>query len=113
MRSPPWSSCSETTSGSPSRAARIARAAAWPPESVVMHGIPRATAARRISQPSCARPEPVGVLITRSTVAALDPVDDVRRALADLVERRHGHPHPLDRLRRAARRDDPKPRSCS
>ena len=53
--------------GSPSRAARIARAAAWPPESVVMQGIPRATAARRISQPSERAPEPVGVLMTRST----------------------------------------------
>ena len=32
-----------------------------------MQGIPRATAARRISQPSERAPEPVGVLITRST----------------------------------------------
>ena len=43
------SSCSESTSGSPARAARIARTAASAPESVVMHGIPRATAALRIS----------------------------------------------------------------
>ena len=44
-----WISCSETTSGSPRRAAAIARAAAIPPAIVVMHGIPRATAAERIS----------------------------------------------------------------
>ncbi len=43
------SSCSDTTGGSPSRAAAIARAAAIPPAIVVMHGSPRATAARRIS----------------------------------------------------------------
>ena len=44
-----WSSWSETTSGSPCRAAAIARAAAMPPESVVMQGMPRATATERIS----------------------------------------------------------------
>src|SRR6478672_6020094 len=64
---PPWSSCSDSTAGAPCRAAEIARAAASPPDSVVRHGIPRATAARRISQPSVRAPEPVGVLTTRST----------------------------------------------
>jgi len=64
---PRWTSCSDTTAGSPSRAARIARAAACPPESVVMQGMPRAMAARRISQPSERAPEPVGVLITSCT----------------------------------------------
>src|SRR4051794_2689133 len=44
-----WRSWSETTSGSPRRAAAIARAAAMPPDSVVMHGMPRAIAAPRIS----------------------------------------------------------------
>jgi hypothetical protein len=37
------------TGGAAARAAAIARVAAIPPEIVVMHGIPRATAARRIS----------------------------------------------------------------
>ena len=84
---PPWSSCSDSTSGSPRRAAAIARAAASPPDSVVRHGMPRATAARRISQPSVRAPEPVGRVDDEVDVAALDPVDDVRRALADLVQR--------------------------
>ena len=44
-----WSSCSETTGEPLARLAVIARAAAIPPEIVVMHGTPRATAARRIS----------------------------------------------------------------
>ena len=45
-----WISCSDSTSGAaPSRAAPIARAAALPPDSVVMHGIPWLTAALRIS----------------------------------------------------------------
>ena len=44
-----WISCSETTCGSWRRAAEIARAAAIPPAIVVMHGIPRAMAAERIS----------------------------------------------------------------
>ena len=43
------SSWSETTAGSPRRSAAIARVAAIPPAIVVMHGIPRPTAARRIS----------------------------------------------------------------
>ena len=43
------SSCSETTSGSPRRAAMIARAAARPPDMVVMHGMPWVIAAERIS----------------------------------------------------------------
>jgi hypothetical protein len=42
------SSCSETTEGSDTRPAAIARAAANPPAIVVIHGPPRATAARRI-----------------------------------------------------------------
>ena len=42
-----WISCSERTSPSPAEA--IARAAAIPPAIVVMHGTPRAIAARRIS----------------------------------------------------------------
>src|SRR3954447_2117690 len=67
-RAPPaWSSCSDSTGGAPWRPAEIARAAASPPESVVRHGIPRVTAARRISHPSARAPEPVGVLTTRST----------------------------------------------
>src|SRR3954452_22879511 len=64
---PPCSSCSDSTGGAPCRAAEIARAAASPPESVVRHGIPAATAARRISQPSVRAPDPVGVLTMRST----------------------------------------------
>ena len=44
-----WISCSERTGGAPWRAAAIARAAAMPPAIVVMHGTPRAIAARRIS----------------------------------------------------------------
>src|SRR3954447_15144835 len=65
---PPCSSCSDSTGGAPPwRAAEIARAAASPPESVVRHGIPAATAARRISQPSVRAPDPVGVLTMRST----------------------------------------------
>src|SRR5687768_10015358 len=44
-----WSSCSETTGGPATRLAAIARAAAIPPETVVMQGTPRPTAARRIS----------------------------------------------------------------
>ena len=43
------SSCSERTSHVPVRAEAIARAAAIPPVIVVMHGTPRAIAARRIS----------------------------------------------------------------
>ena len=44
------SSCSEITGGPPAtRLAAIARVAAIPPVSVVMQGMPRATAARRIS----------------------------------------------------------------
>ena len=45
----------------------IARAAASPPDIVVMHGIPRVIAAERISYPSVRAPVPTGVLITRST----------------------------------------------
>ena len=45
----PCSACSESTSGSPRRAAMIARAAALAPEIVVMQGIPRVTEAARIS----------------------------------------------------------------
>ena len=46
----PWSSCRQSTSGSPSRCAlAIARAAEMPAASVVRQGIPCATAARRIS----------------------------------------------------------------
>ena len=44
-----WISWSESTPGSLRRAAAIARAAAIPPDIVVMHGIPRAIAAERIS----------------------------------------------------------------
>ena len=44
-----WISCRESTVGEPWRAAAIARAAAIPPDIVVMHGMPRAIAARRIS----------------------------------------------------------------
>src|SRR5581483_2380655 len=63
----PCSSWSETTSGSPRWAAMIARAAARPPDIVVTHGIPRLTAAERISYPSERARVPVGVLMTRST----------------------------------------------
>src|SRR6185437_9992472 len=49
VRRAAWSSWSERTSGSPSRSARMARWAAVAPVMVVMQGMPRATAARRIS----------------------------------------------------------------
>ena len=45
----PCSSCRETTFGSPAWAERIARAAAIPPEIVVMQAMPRVIAAERIS----------------------------------------------------------------
>jgi hypothetical protein len=45
----PCSSWSEITDVSPERAARIARCAALAPDMVVMQGMPRPTAARRIS----------------------------------------------------------------
>src|SRR5205814_9503790 len=63
----PWSSCRERTGASPLRLARMARCAALAPVMVVTQGMPRATAARRISQQSVRAPEPVGVLMTRST----------------------------------------------
>ena len=46
---PPCSSWSEITEVSPERAARIARCAALAPDIVVIHGMPRPIAARRIS----------------------------------------------------------------
>ena len=51
-------------------------------------------------------PTPVGVLIDQVDVAALDPVDHVRRALADLVDPLGRHAHALDRFGRAAGGDD-------
>ena len=41
-------------------------------------------------------------------LAALDPVEHVRGALAELVQRLHRHAHARDRLGRAARGEDPK-----
>src|SRR3954452_9969733 len=65
---PPCSSCSDSTGGAPPwRAAEIARAAASTTHKVASSGIPAATAARRISQPSVRAPEPVGVFTMRST----------------------------------------------
>ena len=70
------------------RARAIARAADTPAESVVRQGIPRVDRrAADLPAVACGRPTPVGVLTTRSTSPALDPVDDVRGALADLVQR--------------------------
>ena len=106
-RSMPWRSCRHRTSGSPSlRALAIARAADNPAESVVRHGIPCATAARRISQPSVRAPTPVGVLTTRSTSPRSIQSSTCGRAFLDLVEPLNGHSHPFDRLRRAAGCDD-------
>src|SRR5919202_64599 len=66
----PWSSWSAATGASAVRLALIARWAALAPLIVVMQGMPRVTAARRISYPSARGPGPVGVLITRSTSPA-------------------------------------------
>ncbi len=50
----------------------MARWAALAPDMVVMQGMPRPTAARRISYPSARAPDPVGVFTTRST--SPDPI---------------------------------------
>src|SRR5262245_46242212 len=61
------SSCSALTSASSRAAAKIAREAAEAPVMVVTQGIPWRTASVLISYPSVRAPDPVGVLITRST----------------------------------------------
>ncbi len=73
-----------------------------------MHGMPRVTAARRISQPSERAPEPVGVLITRSTSPPAIASTTCGEPSATLRSVVHRDAHPLDRLRRAGRRDDAK-----
>ena len=118
------SSCSDTTGGSPTRAAAIARAAAIPPAIVVMHG----DAARDGGAADLVAVRARGGAGRRVDhevdVAAVDPVDDVRRAVLDLVDRLDRDAHPLDRRRRcrawrrsgsrgrAAGRRCPSPRTC-
>ena len=101
-----WTSCSDSTPSSPRRAAAIARAAARPPESVVRHGIPRGDRGAADLPAVGARARAGRRVDHEVDVAALDPVDDVRRALADLLELAGRDPHALDRLARAPRGDD-------
>ena len=66
LRRPPVQLLQRSHAGRVLRAP-IARAAAEAPVIVVMQGMLRSIAARRISQPSVRAPRPAGVLITRST----------------------------------------------
>ena len=69
--------------------------------------MPRATAARRISQPSVRAPEPVGVLTTRSTSPLSIQSTTCGEPSAILLIAVDRHAPALDRLRGAARGDDP------
>ena len=88
------------------RARAIARAADTPAASVVRQGMPCATAARRISQPSVRAPEPVGVLTTRSTSPRSIQSSTCGEPSPILFRRCTGHAHARDRLGGAARGDD-------
>ena len=99
----PCSSCRHSTGGSPSRRAlEIARAAETPAArrgqagDAVGHGRPA-------DLPAVGpRPEPGRRVDDQVDVAALDPVEHVRGAFADLVEPLHRHAHACDRLGGAA-----------
>src|SRR2546427_6037830 len=54
-----------------------------------------------------ARAGPRGGVDDQVDIAALDPVEHVRRAFADLVQALHGHPHAFDRLGRSTGGEDP------
>ena len=96
-----------------SRAAPIARAAADAPVIVVMHGMPRLDRGPADLPPVRARAAPDGRVDHDVHVAAADPVGDVRRSLADLVQLLHRGAHlrgsrPRCRCVASTR----KPRSC-
>ncbi len=108
-REPPCSSCRHSTSGSPSRRARaIARAALDPGGQRRQAGDPVHDRGAADLPAVGARPDARRRVDHEVDVPALDPVEHVRRALAELVQPLHRHAHARDRLRRAARGDDPK-----
>ena len=86
-----------------SRAAAIARAAAMPPRER-REARDAARDRRAADLPAVGARARAGRRVDDEVdVAALDPVDDVRRALADLVERSTGMPIRADRLARCPR----------
>ena len=89
--------------------APIARAAAEAPVIVVMQGMLRSIAARRISQPSARAPRPAGVLITMSTSPDRIASATLRRPLADLLQLLDRDAHRADRRGGPCGGEHPKP----